>query len=205
MNVQDFSDLLKGLLNPLDISLCVCFCLGAFIGLKKGFSEMFFSCIKNLIVLTVTLNYLYPITDILKEKVFFSYETTLCVVFSAIGLLLYIVLTLLFFLLKKLLEIKWVNPFHSIFGGILGSCNVLALFSMLFLFFTFFPSSFLIKKIYKDSFSGYTIARGLVFIHNRAFYLFPAAGYFDGERFLSEIDIRLKDKSQISKKEKESL
>ena len=130
-----------------------------------------------------------------------SYGTALCVVYTVTFIIFYIGLTLLFFLLKKIVEIKIAAPFHAILGALWGIGNVSLLLTACILFFTFIPSNYFIRHIYKGSFSGYSVAKSLIFIHNKVFYFFPDAHHFDGERFLSEIETRLDGENPVSGKE----
>ena len=201
MTGQEWGDVLRALINPADISALVCVLLGALIGIKKGFSEMFFNCIKNISILIISMNYLYVLTDAVADKMYLSYEATLCLVFTVTFIIFYIGITLLFFLLKKVIEIKLAEPLHAILGSVLGMFNASFLLAAGILFFTFIPSTYFIRYIYEDSFSGYSVAKSLIFIHNKVFYFFPDMHHFDGERFLSEVDARLNEDPSASGKE----
>ncbi|MBN1521890.1 MAG: hypothetical protein JW928_05090, partial [Candidatus Aureabacteria bacterium] len=76
-------------------------------------------------------------------------------------------------------------------GAFLGALNGGVLLAGLIVFFSLFPSSFCLRMIYKKSFFGYPVARTIVFMHNKIFAVAPAMSYFDGERFLEEIDSRV--------------
>ena len=180
--------------NPLDIAVFVFFFLGVIIGMKKGFSEMFLSLIKNVFVLFLCLNYLYVLSDMVEPRILFSHEATLCLIFTVSFLIMYIGLTLAFFFLKKIVEIRWIEPLNSLLGALLGIVNSAVLLSACVLFFTFIPSPLFFRQIYGNSYSGYFIARTLVFVHNKLFYYFPVDDRFDGERFMDEINTRIDDR-----------
>jgi uncharacterized membrane protein required for colicin V production len=193
----------RTIINIFDILVVLFFIGGLVLGLKKGFSEMFFNVIKNGAALFVSINYVYQITDIVKERLNFSYETSLCIFFSILFIVFYVGLTLLFYLIKKLVEIRFIEPVHSVLGALFGAADLLIILCALMFFFTFFPSRFFFQQIYTKSYSAGYIARGVVFLHKSIFSFSPANSHFDGERFMNEIQSRTGDEVPLKEKESE--
>jgi hypothetical protein len=202
MDKVSIIDILRSLINPVDIIVAAGVLTGLAIGMKKGFSEMFFNLAKNCIVLALSLSTLYPLADSMKERVLFSPVATLFTVFAVSAVVFYAGFTVLFYFLKKIVEVRWVDPVHSIFGGGLGMLNAAVFISMFILLFTFMPTPFFIRYIYPRSFSGYAVARTVIFVHNKALSNLPGIREFDGERFLAEIEARLAQAGDEPRKEK---
>ncbi|MCK5708427.1 MAG: CvpA family protein [Candidatus Aureabacteria bacterium] len=194
-------EIIKNLLNPFDITFLICVTVGGIVGVKKGFSSTLFNLVKNFIVIFLSLNYLYDIVDVIRLKTLLSYEAILCTVFAVSFIVCYVVFSLLFYMLKKVIEIKLLSVADSTFGFLLGSINFTILLTGIMLFFIFFPSKFFIKQIYERSVTGRNITKVVAFLHIGLGNVFPSISHFDGDRFLSEIELMLEGKSVKVQKE----
>ncbi len=193
-------DFLWSLLNVYDISFAVFLVLGFIIGMKKGFSETFFNLIKNILVIASSLKMTFPLAEAFSGRVNVSYDFLCTVVYLFNFLIFYAGFTISFYLLKKIVEIKFINILHIIFGGIAGLLNSAVIFSMLSIFFTFFPSDYFFKKIYRNSVFGYTIAKGVIILQNNIPFRYFRPQKEQAVVFEKYIEKRIKNLSAKKKK-----
>lgn len=150
-----------------DIILFILFLVGGFLGARKELFQNILKLIRNTLTFFISLNYYQVISSTVFHGKILSKETTYLITFVSQCFFLYLLGSLVIFIIKQIVEVKFISLLEKILGFLIGTIQFSIITIWLITLFLLFPLPIVSETLLSESIIAQKMCRISLIVNDK--------------------------------------